>query len=80
MSIEHNELGSDLVIGATEIAKVLNWKNKKGGWDTRRVYHVCETRSLPVHHVKGLGICARRSSLEAFFAKLDAEFLEKEIG
>ena len=78
MDTNPNELGSDLIIGALEIAKALNWKNKNGGWDKRRVYHVCETGSLPMHHVKGLGICARKSSLEAFFARLDAKFLDRE--
>ncbi len=78
MSVDETDLGSDLIIGATKIAKALNWKAKNGGWDTRRVYHVCETGSLPMHHVKGLGICARKSSLETFFAQLDAKFLDKE--
>ncbi len=80
MDIKQNDLGSDLIIGASEIARALNWRTKNGGWDKRRVYHVCETGSLPVHHVKGLGICARKSSLEAFFAQLDAKFLDREAG
>ncbi len=72
------DIGTDLIVGAVEIARTLNWKTKDGKWDRRRVYHVCETGSLPVHHVKGLGICARRSALQAFFERLDKPFLNSE--
>lgn len=70
------DLGNDILVGAREIAKVMNWKSRNGdGWDTRRVYHLADSGSFPIHRVKGLGICARRSSLKAFFEKLDEEVM-----
>jgi hypothetical protein len=68
--------GDDLLIGATEIARELNWKKEDGRWDTRRIYHVAEQGTLPIHRVRGLGICARRSALRAFFERLDEPFLK----
>ena len=76
MPHHQSDLGSDVLIGAREIAEVMNWRSRNGnGWDTRRVYHLADTGSFPIHRVKGLGICARRSSLKAFFEKLDQEVL-----
>ncbi len=72
----HNaQLGDDLLIGADNIARELNWKNKDGQWNRRRVYHVAEKKILPIHHIKGLGLCARRSTLHEFFYKLDAPYI-----
>ncbi len=67
-------IGDDLLVGAEAIARELKWKTPRGKWNTRRVYHIAETGELPIHRVKGLGLCARRSALRAFFEKLDHEF------
>ena len=66
-----SELAEDLLLGAVAIAKELNWRGPKGQWNVRRVYNLYSKGSLPIHHVPGLGICARRSSLRSFFSALD---------
>jgi hypothetical protein len=66
-----SELAQDLLLGAVAIAKELNWRGPKGQWNVRRVYHVKSKGTMPIHHVRGLGICARRSSLRIFFSALD---------
>lgn len=76
-SSDENNLGDDLLVGAEAIAKELNWKTREGRWNRRRVYHLAEQGVVPIHRVKGLGICARRSALRAFFMALDARFLER---
>lgn len=68
-------LGDDLLIGAEAIAEELDWKTADGRWNRRRVYHLAEHGEAPIHRVKGIGICARRSALRAYFEKLDAPFL-----
>ncbi len=68
-------LADDLLIGAASIARELNWKTKDGTWNKRRVYHVAEKKILPIHHLKGLGLCARRSTLLEFFHKLDEPYV-----
>lgn len=70
-------LGDDLLVGAEAIARELNWKTQDGKWNRRRIYHLAEQEQVPIYRVKGLGICARRSALRAFFQALDARFLEK---
>jgi hypothetical protein len=67
----NGELAQDLLIGAVAIAKELNWRGPTGGWDVRRVYNLRYRGALPIHRVRGLGICARRSSLRKFFSALD---------
>ncbi len=73
---EVNQLADDLLVGAEAIAKELNWLTPEGQWNRRRVYHVAEKGEVPIHRVKGLGICARRSTLKAFFDRLDRAFLD----
>lgn len=64
------DIGEDLLVGASEIASFLNWKNKDGSWNVRRVYH-CAENGLPIHKQPGLGLVARKSALRAHFKKLD---------
>ena len=73
-------LGDDLLIGAEAIARELNWKAADGRWNRRRVYHLADQGQVPIHRVKGLGICAQRSALREFFMALDAPYLERESG
>jgi hypothetical protein len=70
------DLANDLLIGAEAIARELNWKTPQGRWNRRRVYHLAEQGQLPIHHLKGLGLCARRSALRAFFEQLDEPFMD----
>lgn len=70
------DLGDDLLIGAEEIARFLNWRSRSGnGYNVRRVYHVAERRALPIHKQDGLGLVARKTALRAHFAKLDESFV-----
>ena len=68
MTENKNSLGDDLLIGADAIAWEL-------GFSRRRVYHLAEQGDLPIHRVKGLGICARKSALVDFFNVLDKKFV-----
>lgn len=68
-------LGDDLLVGAEAIARELNWKTQNGKWNRRRVYYLAELRHFPIHRIKGLGICARRSALKEFFERLDSGFI-----
>ncbi len=54
--IEQSELSSDLLEGADEIAEFMGLESK------RRVYHLCESGSLPIFRL-GRIICARKSTL-----------------
>ena len=55
---DNTSLHNDLLRGAAPIAKFL-WGDEKMSW---RVYHLSETRRLPVFR-DGNIICARKSSL-----------------
>lgn len=68
-------LGDDLLVGAEAIARELKWTTPRGGWNTRRVYYLAEQGNVPIHNVRGLGLCARKSSLAKYFEKLDEPFL-----
>lgn len=69
-SANDNSLDGDLLVGAEEIARFFGWV-KNGKPNARRVYHLAEKGSLPIHKMDGLGLVARRSSLIACFEKLD---------
>jgi hypothetical protein len=71
VSSGEDSLGDDLLIGAEAIARELKWKSPNGKWNRRRVYYLAEQGHFPIHRVKGLGICARRSSLIRYFDSLD---------
>ena len=73
-----DKLGDDLLVGALAIAKELNWKTQDGTWNRRRVYHLADQGEVPIHRVKGLGMCARRSALRQFFMALDEPFLNRQ--
>jgi len=59
-------LAADLLVTATTIAAYLKW-------DERRVRHIAEMvgkgkSSIPIWSEPGVGICAMRSQLDAYFA------------
>lgn len=54
-------LAADLLRGAAAIAAYT-------GLTERSVYHAAERGSLPIRRVAGLGLVARKSALDAFFA------------
>src|SRR5262249_53440656 len=64
-------LADDLLLGALAIASFLKWKRPSGQLDVQKVYHLASKGSMPIHNIPGLGLCARRSGLHKFFAKLD---------
>ena len=72
MPDQHGPLGDDLLIGATAIARELGWLKPDGTPNRRRVYHLSEQGCLPIHRVKGLGLCTRKSALKAYFDNLDS--------
>lgn len=55
------DLSSDLLRGAAAIAAYT-------GLPARSIYHAAERGSLPIRRVAGLGLVARKSALDAFFA------------
>ena len=57
---------SDLLYGAHAIAEFLGIKE-------RAAYHLCETKRIPFFKI-GKTVCARRSTLAARIAELEAEF------
>ncbi len=77
LEVSYERLADDLLIGAEAIARELDWKANDGQWNRRRVYHLADQGQVPIHRVKGLGICARRSALRAFFSSLDEPFLAR---
>jgi len=64
-------LADDLIMGAEQIARELQWKMKDGRWNRRKVYYLASQGEAPIYRVKGLGICARRSALKRYFNLLD---------
>ena len=58
--------GADLLYGAHAIAEFLGIKE-------RAAYHLIETRRIPFFKI-GKTVCARRTSLAARIAELEAEF------
>lgn len=69
------DVGDDLLVGAKAIAEALNWKNAKGMWNTRRVYHLAGNGKFPFHKVPGLGLVCRKTTLDSYFRSLDERFL-----
>jgi hypothetical protein len=65
----------DLLVGAKAIAEALNWKNAKGTWNTRRVYHLAGNGKFPFHKVPGLGLVCRKTTLDSYIRLLDEQFL-----
>ena len=81
-SMEHDvdddfSLGDDLITGAEQIARELQWKMKDGRWNRRRVYHLAARGEVPIYRVKGLGICDRKSALRRYFNILDERSLKR---
>ena len=74
---EQADLTDDLLIGAEAIAEALKWKTENGKWHRRRVYYLAEQSVIPIHKVRGLGICARKSALWRFFDALDRKAIER---
>lgn len=75
--VAEGRIGDDLLIGATAIARELGWCTSDGTPNRRRVYHLSEQGHLPIHRVKGLGLCARRSALKAYFDHLDSRIVNQ---
>ena len=73
--MKSGEFRDDLLVGAKAIAEALNWKNAKGVWNTRRVYHLAGNGKLPFHKVPGLGLVCRKTTLDSYFRLLDEKFL-----
>lgn len=73
-------LGDDLITGAEQIARELQWKMKDGRWNRRRVYYFASQGEAPIYRVKGLGICARKSALKRYFNTLDQRHLDRLNG
>jgi hypothetical protein len=74
-SADIGEFQDDLLVGAKAIAEALNWKNARGAWHTRRVYHLAGEGKLPFHKVPGLGLVCRKTTLDSYFRSLDERFL-----
>lgn len=53
-------LADDLLRGAAAIAAFT-------GLPPRSIYHAYARKSLPIKHIEGLGLMARKSELAAFF-------------
>ena len=66
-------LAADLLEGADEIARFL-FKKRKGG--RRRVYHLHETRQLPLFRI-GNNICGRKSRLLQHIKDQEDEALDE---
>ena len=62
------ELQGDLLCGAKAIANALGCK-------PRRVYHLAERGLMPIWNEPGIGLVARKSSLEAYFKKRERQTL-----
>jgi predicted neutral ceramidase superfamily lipid hydrolase len=71
MNGPNSKLAEDLLVGAAAIAREFNGDSASGAWNVNRVYRLASMGILPIHHIPGLGICARRSSLLNFFSTLD---------
>jgi len=69
--LENTDIGQDLLEGADAIARELGWIKQDGRPNRRRVYHLMEKGTLPIHKINGIGLVARKSALKAFFDKLD---------
>ena len=62
------ELNGDLLCGAKAIADALGCK-------PRRVYHLAERGLMPIWNEPGIGLVARKSSLEDYFRKCEHQAL-----
>ena len=61
-------LQGDLLYGAKAIADALGCK-------PRQVYHIAECGRMPIWNEPGIGLVARKSSLEAYFRKREHQTL-----
>lgn len=65
------QLETDLLYGAKAIAEAL-------GCRPRRIYHLVEHGQMPIWNEPGIGLVARKSSLESYFKKREGQTLEDE--
>lgn len=71
LEVSKADLEDDLLYGAKAIAKAL-------GCRSRRVYHLAERGRMPIWNEPGIGLVARRSSLEAYFKNREQQALERD--
>ncbi|MDA4847868.1 DNA-binding protein [Hoeflea poritis] len=71
MTETKTSLETDLLYGAKAIAKVL-------GCRPRKIYHLAERGQMPIWNEPGIGLVARKSSLEAYFKKREQQALERD--
>lgn len=69
MTDTSNRIGDDLIRGAKPLADYL-------GWSERQVYNAHAKGNLPTFNI-GRALCARRSTLHAHLAALEAGHLQK---
>ena len=70
--MKRNEgLETDLLYGARAIAAAMGCK-------PRRIYHIAERGQMPIWNEPGIGLVARRSSLETYFKNREQQALERE--
>lgn len=65
----NTELNGDLLRGAKAIADALGCK-------PRTVYHLAEQGRMPIWNEPGIGLVARKSSLEVYFENREQQTLE----
>ncbi|MEX3010472.1 hypothetical protein [Hoeflea sp. TYP-13] len=70
MTETNSNLETDLLCSAKAIAAALGCK-------PRRIYHIAECGRLPIWNEPGIGLVARRSSLETYFKNREQQALER---
>jgi hypothetical protein len=64
-------LKDDLLYGAEEIRDYLRLR------DARQVFRLREKGQAPIFSTPGIGLTARKSALDAYFARLESEHAEQ---
>lgn len=64
----------DLLVGARAIAEFFGWNDQAG---ERRVRHWADTGKVPIWKEPGLGLAARRSTLQRYIEQQEKKALER---
>lgn len=78
-SIDADDLAADMLHGIDEIAKALGLDRLGPERARRAIYEMRRRGRVPIFHLDGVGLAARRSALRAYIQRQEAESLDRKL-
>lgn len=79
-SAREPQLCDDMLHGIDEIAKALGLDRLGQDRARRAIYEMRRRGRVPIFHLDGVGLVARRSALRAYIERQEAEALDRKRG